>query len=222
MSAAHPSCMPAMRRDQPFYQRRRPHAEVRSMHVTVQCMCADAGRGRWVEHGRRFIYESDWVKLGFVDVSLPSGHRFEHHVVWLRAAAIVVVLDDKREHILLAWRHRFVPDTWNWELPGGVIDEGEQPVDTAAREVEEETGYRPRQLEHAVTFEPMIGMVSSPHHVFVAYGAELVGRPEELDEGTYEWVPLARVRELIARGEITNSGTLVGLLHVLADVGTAK
>jgi ADP-ribose pyrophosphatase YjhB (NUDIX family) len=51
------------------------------------------------------------------------------------------------------------------------------PAEAAAREVEEETGCRPRRLEHLVTFQPMIGMVDRPHHVFLARGAERVGEP---------------------------------------------
>jgi len=42
----------------------------------------------------------------------------EHHTVTLPAAAMAVVLDDAGENVLLSWRHRFVPDLWNWELPG--------------------------------------------------------------------------------------------------------
>jgi 8-oxo-dGTP pyrophosphatase MutT (NUDIX family) len=177
--------------------------------------CGDEA-DRWVVHSERPIYDSKWIKVSMADISVPSGDRFEHHVVWMPPAAIVAVLDDSARHVLMAWRHRFAPDVWNWELPGGLLDAGEEPAVTAAREVEEETGYRPRSIEHMVTFEPMIGMVRNPHHLFLARGADPVGEPTELNEGRYEWVPLAKVPALIAEGRILNAGTLVGLLHLLA------
>lgn len=171
---------------------------------------------RWIVHSERPIYENRWVTVGLADISQPSGDRFEHHTVTLPAAAMTVVLDDAGDHVLMSWRHRFVPDVWNWELPGGLLDEGEEPAQTAAREVEEETGYRPRSIEHLVTFEPMVGTVRSAHHVYLARGAELVADPSEVNEGAFQWVALSDVPELIAKGRIANSGSLVGLLHVLA------
>lgn len=174
---------------------------------------------RWIVHSERPIYENEWVTVGLADISQPSGDRFEHHTVTLLPAAITVVLDDSGEHVLMSWRHRFVPDVWNWELPGGLLDLQEAPAATAAREVEEETGYRPRSVDHLVTFEPMVGMVRSAHHVFLSRGAERVAEATEVNEGAFEWVPLADVPELIAKGRVVNSGSLVGLLHVLALSG---
>jgi 8-oxo-dGTP pyrophosphatase MutT (NUDIX family) len=173
----------------------------------------------WVVHGERTIYENEWVTVGLADISQPSGERFEHHTVTLPSAAMTVVLDDAGENVLLSWRHRFVPDLWNWELPGGLIDAGEEPAATAARELEEETGYRPRSMEHLATFEPMAGTVRSAHHVFLARGVERIGAVRELNEGTFEWVSLAEVPDLINRGQVGNSGALVGLLHLLALSG---
>lgn len=170
-------------------------------------------------HGKRALYESPWVTLMLADISQPSGDRFDHHVVILPPAAMTVVLDDDARNVLMSWRHRFVPDVWNWELPGGLLDDGETAAETAAREVEEETGYRPRSVEHLVTFEPMVGTVRSAHHVFLARGAERIAAPTELNEGKFEWLPLAAVPDLIATGKIVNSGSLVGLLHVLALSG---
>jgi 8-oxo-dGTP pyrophosphatase MutT (NUDIX family) len=175
---------------------------------------------RWVVHGSRTLYSSEWIKLFKTDVELPDGQRFEHHTVWMPSAAMTAVLNDDLTHVLLMWRHRFVPDLWNWELPGGLVDEGESPAEAAAREIEEETGYRPRGVEHLVTFEPMIGMVNAPHHVFIARGAERVGEPTEKTEmQRMEWIALAEVPKLIADGVISNSGSLVALLHVLAISG---
>jgi 8-oxo-dGTP pyrophosphatase MutT (NUDIX family) len=188
-------------------------------HETIATPLPD-NDSRWIVHGRRPLYENEWIKLYKTDVELPDGQRFEHHTVWMPTAAMAAVLNDDLTHVLLMWRHRFVPDLWNWELPGGLVDGGEEPAQTAAREIEEETGYRPRTLEHLVTFEPMIGMVTTPHHVFIARGAERVGEPTEKTEmQRMEWVPLAQVPNLIAQGQVSNSGTLVALLHVLAISG---
>jgi 8-oxo-dGDP phosphatase len=136
--------------------------------------------------------------------------------VTMPAAAMAVVISDDGENVLLSWRHRFVPDVWNYELPGGLLEDDEAPELAVAREILEETGYKPRAIRHLVTFEPMIGMVSSAHHVFLARGVEHVGEPTELDEGKYEWVPVREIPALIAAGKLRNSGTLVGLLHYLA------
>lgn len=171
---------------------------------------------KWIVHGHRSLYESQWIRLGLTDVELPNGVRFEHHVVWMPPAAIIALLNDAGTHVLLMWRHRFVPDVWNWELPGGLIDEGEDPAVTAAREVEEETGYRARSVEHLVTFEPMIGMVNCPHHVFLGRGAEQIGEPTETTEmQRMEWVPLKDVPALIGNGQVKGAGSLVALLHVM-------
>jgi 8-oxo-dGDP phosphatase len=182
----------------------------------------DTDDGTWQVIGTHPIYRSEWINVEMADIVLPSGARMEHHMVLMPAAAMTVVFNDDDDAILMSRRHRFVPDVWNWELPGGIVDEGEEPAQTAAREVVEETGYRPRNLAHLTSFEPMIGMVTSPHHVYVAHGAEQVGEPTERDEGHFEWVPLDKVTELIASGEVRNSGALVGLLYCLAIHGGQK
>lgn len=64
--------------------------------------------------------------------------------------AVTAVLDDQ-DRVLMMWRYRFVPQQFGWELPGGIVDPGEEPLDTALREVVEETGWRPKTLEHVVS-----------------------------------------------------------------------
>ncbi|SDK98143.1 NUDIX domain-containing protein [Streptomyces indicus] len=171
----------------------------------------------WQIHGERTVYDNPWVKLNLVDVEPPGVERFEHHVVRLHHVAISAVLDDQ-DRVLMLWRYRFVADKWGWELPGGIVDEGEDPHTTAMREFEEETGWRPDYLEHLVTYQPMVGMVDSPHEIYIGRGAQHVGDPTDVEEsGHVEWVPLSDIPGLMARGDLLGSGTLVGLLHLLAS-----
>ncbi|MET9260417.1 NUDIX hydrolase [Amycolatopsis sp. NPDC004079] len=167
----------------------------------------------------RSVLRSAFLDVELADVTKPSGAREEHYLVRLPEAVMTVVLDEIGEHVLLAWRHRCVPDLWNYEVPGGLLEKGETPEEAAPREVAEETGYRVRGLRHLVTFEPAVGSLRAPHHVYAARAVERVGDPTERDEGIFDWVPLARVPQLIAEGKIGNSGTLIGLLHILATLG---
>lgn len=158
---------------------------------------------RWRVFGERTLYENPWVTLVKVDLQPPGGRRFEHHVVRLQRVAIAAVLDAD-DRVLMLWRHRFVTDEWGWELPGGIVDEGEDGPVSAAREVEEETGWRPGAMTHLLTFQPMIGMVDSPHELYLAHGAQLIGDPTDIEEaGRVEWVPMASVLDLVheARSE---------------------
>lgn len=170
---------------------------------------------RWTIHGERSLYESEWMNLRLVDVELPDGTRFEHHVVRIPREAAAVVVADPDRGVLLLWRHRFVNDSWGWEIPGGRIDEGESPEQTAARETLEETGWRAGPLRLIGAYHPS-AVMEQRFHVFCAAGAVHEGEPEDRTEAErVEWVPVERVRELIRAGEVTDGYSLTGLLWAL-------
>lgn len=136
------------------------------------------------------------------DVELPDGDRFEHHVIKLRAAAMVVLIDDQ-DRVLMMWRHRFVSDRWGWEIPGGLVDEGEDPEETALRELLEETGYRPKTVRHVTRFQPMVGMVDSWHDVFVGEGAQKVANRPKLPR----WRGWSGCHSLTSQGSSPRGGS---------------
>ncbi len=113
---------------------------------------------RWKIHGERPIYENSWVNLWLTDVETPDGNRWEHHVVKLRHLAVAAVVNERRE-VLMMWRHRFITDAWAWELPMGLVEEGETPPEAAAREVLEETGWRPGPIKPLIY---AVGRTASP------------------------------------------------------------
>jgi len=176
-------------------------------------MTGDEQRLSWVVRGRRVAYDDRWVRVELVDVEPPDGRRFEHHVVRLDAVAVALVVDAD-ERVLTLWRYRFATDEWGYELVGGLVEEGEVPADTAAREVVEETGWRPvGEPEHVVTFQPLPGMVDSPIHAFLWRAAVKVGEPTDAEEAArIEWVPVDRMVELVRRGEVLGAGAIVPVL----------
>jgi 8-oxo-dGTP pyrophosphatase MutT (NUDIX family) len=174
-----------------------------------------SGKTRWKIHGDRLVDENPHVRLSIASAELPDGTTFEQYVLRVRQCAMTVVLDDTRTLILLVWRHRFIIDRWVWELPGGYIDPGEAPLAAAAREVDEETGYRPRHIEHVLNFQPMIGTADSTHELYLAHGADLVGTPDTNETETVQWVPLTQVPDLIETGQIVGAATIIGAQHAL-------
>jgi 8-oxo-dGTP pyrophosphatase MutT (NUDIX family) len=178
---------------------------------------------RWTVHGSRPIYRSEWVELELVDVEVPGGARFDHHVVRMPADASGTVVHDPDRGVLLLWRHRFVTDTWGWEVPAGRIDPGESPEDAAAREVLEETGWRPGPLRHLTTYHPVNGTVDLRFHLFAAEGATHEGEPSDPSEAErVEWVAPDRLPELLAGGEVHDGLTLSALLWWLAAPGSPR
>jgi 8-oxo-dGTP pyrophosphatase MutT (NUDIX family) len=163
----------------------------------------------------REIAENPYARLSVASVELPDGFRFEQYVLRMPRGAMAVVLDDAAERVLLIWRHRFVTDRWVWELPGGHVEDGEDGAAAAAREVLEETGYRPGPIEHVLTFQPMPGTADSPYEIYLARGAERAGAPDPNETESVRWVPLAEVGGLIASGEISGAATIIGLQHAL-------
>jgi 8-oxo-dGTP pyrophosphatase MutT (NUDIX family) len=172
---------------------------------------------RWTVHGERAVYSSPWVSLALVDVEIPGGERFEHHVVRMPRAAAGVIVVDPSLGVLLLWRHRFITDSWGWEIPAGAIDDGETPEEAAAREVLEETGWRPGPLRHQVTFHPSNGLSDQTFHIFVADDAEEVGAPSDPSEAErVEWVTVEELRRLAGGGSVPDGLSLTALSHWLA------
>ena len=174
--------------------------------------------GEWTVHGERSIYDSEWMSMRMVDVETPSGVRFEHHVVRMPgdAAGTLVVVD---EHVLLIWRHRFISDTWGWEIPAGRIEAGESVAEAAARECLEETGWRPGATSPLLSWHPCNGSVGLTFHVERATSAEHVGQPTDPDEAArIDWIPVADVPLLVRDGEIGDGLSVTALLAELAGV----
>ena len=83
--------------------------------------------------------------------------------------------------------------------------------------MEEETGWRPRNVTPLVSLQPSVGTTDADNLLFVSNGADYISEPVDIYEAErIEWVRLDSIRERIGAGEIIGAASLVGLLHVLA------
>ncbi len=103
-----------------------------------------------------------------------------------------------------------------WELPGGYVDNAEDVAAAAAREVEEETGWRPRTMQHLVTYQPAIGTLDHPQEIYPARGADFTDTAPDINEAEdIRWIPILDAIGMIDRGEIVGAATVVALYRAL-------
>lgn len=153
------------------------------------------------------------------EVRLPDGNTSVRE--WIDhpgASAIVPVFDDGRT--LLVRQFRYPPRRTFLEVPAGKLDEpGEDPAEVAARELEEETGWRAERFESIGSAYPCIGYSNEIIYVFAAYGLER--SEQDLAEGEFVEVIEMELDEAVRRvraGEIKDMKTITALVYAAAHV----
>ena len=176
---------------------------------------------KWRVHGRRAVYKSSWVELWLENVEITDGTRIEHHVIrFPRPSVTSVVVKDQK--VLLLWRHRFITDTWGWEVPAGWADPGEDNVSAISREIEEETGWRPGKLKELVAYNALSGISSMRFTTYLATEPHHVGPPRDINEAErILWHDLSSIPDMIARGEISDGPSITALSFYMAQVSCA-
>ena len=172
--------------------------------------------GSWTIHDEQDLGSFGRGSLKKVSVDLPDGVSFDQYVILLPEAVIVAAVNDQDE-VLMARRHRFILDSWVWELPGGYVEDGEDLNAAASRELEEETGWRAGRVEHLVTFQPMVGSADAANHVYMATDFEKITDDLDINEATeVRWIPLDEAAELIKSGEIVGAASVVAIDRIIS------
>lgn len=181
----------------------------------------DTRTGLWTNHGTlKTVYSNWWLTLNVDKVEKPDGSIVEHEVVIGPDAAGMVVMNDA-DGMLMIWRHRFMPDTWGWEIPGGAVDPGEEPRITAERECLEETGWAVTgQSRHLSRHHPSCGLVRQTFDLYLTENAEYRGDPVDKNEAAcVAWRSLSDVSADMSNGMISDGLTQLAVSLAFARTG---
>ncbi|MBV6699332.1 NUDIX hydrolase [Kitasatospora aureofaciens] len=177
----------------------------------------------WKRYGQRQVYGSPWVEVWLDDVDVPGVGRIDHHVLRMPRASTTAVVTNERGEFLLIHRHRFITGRWGWEVPAGWADPGEDPDAAIAREVEEETGWRPGRVELMTEYDAIAGISDMHFRSYHITGCTEVGEPEDVSEAArVEWVSEAEVIKLLTSGEVPDGPSHTALSYYLGPHRLAR
>lgn len=174
----------------------------------------DSGPG---QVSTRRVYSGRVISVDLDGVRFPDGSIGELEMVrHPGASAIVPFLDDPDSddpRVLLLRQYRYAALDHLHEIPAGRLNDGEAPLQCAARELQEETGYRAERFEHLLTMFTTPGFTDERIHVFLASDLTPGATAPERDE-FIEVIPrrLSEALQMIARGEIRDAKTALSLL----------
>ena len=143
----------------------------------------------------------------------PDGFEIERAIVHHRGSAVMMPVDEK-QRILLVRQYRLPARRLLWELPAGSVDPGEKPLQTARRELVEETGYRAKKWIKLAEFYPSPGFLSEKMTIYLATGLTAgEAKPMEDERIATRWFTAKEVDDMIRTGKILDAKTNIGFLR---------
>lgn len=146
-------------------------------------------------------------------VQVPNGNVVKWDFIGHKGAAAVVPINDDGK-ILMVRQYRNALDRYTLEIPAGGLNGADEPTkDAAARELEEETGYRSENLELLLTIRTTVAFCNEKIDIYVA--KNLIPSQQNLDEDEYINVESYTIEELLQKiyaGEMEDSKTVAALL----------
>jgi ADP-ribose pyrophosphatase len=160
----------------------------------------------------RRVFDGRMIKLRVDTVALPNGSTATREVIE-HPGAVAVIAQTGRGELIMVRQYRHATGEILLEIPAGKRDQGESPLDCARRELEEETGYQARRWQSLFSFFTSPGFSDELLYLMMASDLE-PGTAHTDDEEFIEvaTVPVDEALQMVYRGEIRDSKTIIGIL----------
>lgn len=168
---------------------------------------------KWIS--KREIHKGRIFSLWGGEVSLDNGDQaVREYVQHPGGVAIVPIVDD---NVILIQQFRIAVEREVLELPAGLLEPGEEPIQCAARELEEELGYRAGNLIPLASYFSSVGFSNERMYIYLAIQPEKTQLRRDPEERLREiFLPTETIAERLAAGAFEDSKTIIGLREFLA------
>ncbi|MDQ0350920.1 ADP-ribose pyrophosphatase [Alkalibacillus filiformis] len=164
------------------------------------------------------IYEGRIIDVEVDDVTLPNGETSKRELVRHPGAVALIALTDK-DKIVMVEQYRKALGKSIIEIPAGKLEAGESPKITAARELEEETGYRAQSLSYVVSYYTSPGFADEIIYIYKAEGLEVVSEDQlQMDEDEFVELKEVSIKEalrLIEEERIHDAKTIHAIYYLM-------
>ena len=160
----------------------------------------------------RQVFDGVVVKLFVDEVELPNGKKSVREIVRHPGAVCVVPVTDQGE-VIMVRQFRYAFGQTLLEIPAGKLEPGEDPLEAALRELEEETGTVAEKIEHIGELYTTVAILDEKIQMYLATGLSYKNaHPDEDEFLEVKKIPLDTLVEMVMNGEIRDSKTQVALL----------
>src|SRR6478609_5648398 len=168
----------------------------------------------WKTLSTREVYSNNWILLEEHQVINPSGGKGIYGKVHFKNKAIGVIPLDERGNTWLVGQHRYTLNAYSWEIPEGGCPMGTLPLDSAKRELQEETGITASRWQQIMTFHTSNSVTDEEGFIFLAEGLTFGENALEETEADLivKKLPFTEALEMVMNGEITDSISVAGIL----------
>jgi len=169
----------------------------------------------WKIISEKIIYDNPWINLMEYRVTNPSGNPGIYGKVHYKNIAIGVLPLDDELNTYLVGQFRFVLGQYSWEMPegGGALDTN--PLDSAKRELSEETGLKAQNWTELQRLHLSNSVSDELSIIYLARGLQqFEAEPEDTEQLIVHKLPFEQVYQMVCNGEITDSMTVAAVLKV--------
>jgi len=169
----------------------------------------------WQISSEKVVYDNPWIGVTEYQVINPSGNPGIYGKVHFKNLAIGVVPLDSEMNTYIVGQYRFVLNQYTWEIPEGGCPLGTDPLESAKRELLEETGLKASKWTEIQRMHLSNSVTDELSIIYLAQGLQqFEPEPEDTEQLIIKKIPFDEVYRMVCDGEITDSVTVAAVLKI--------